>query len=419
VDVAKAVERYLDDNGPNIEIAKRLRDWMRASSTSTSMVSTDSALPGISIRQLARISSDSGGVSPEERLHSIAQERADLWKRAKEMRQKYVQLALVKTKTAEAIDQLVRKAGSVSSCKCKLNEAHRAFICSMDLLGEAESSPWAAPFAPKGAYIDACMAYLTSRDGSADFCFAFDGRHRLNRRMLEDAFNKRKHVQEIWIVYKLATASKASRKVSFSSQAREAVQVKLPCPRVRLTAKERSAFVDAGEASTHDTTWTGVPACPPSKLPHTSMADKELMMPTLVDASAVPPKWKHEGVPYMWNEVKDVAFWSALIECYDIKAIVDMSPGSGQLAHAAMRAGVQYLGLVLDTNHLSWLANAVDRSAIGLIAENGSQLYQQELAEHLRERFSDVLSSLSRADVEEDAESGAEDDGESPGGLFE
>jgi hypothetical protein len=413
-DVAKAVGQCLDDAGPKVEIAKRLREWMRASSTSTSMVSADKALPGLSVRQLARLSSDAGGVSPEERRDAIAQERSDLWKKAKEVRQKYVQFAIVKTKSADAISQLVNKAGSISQAKAKLNESHRAFVCSMDLLGEADTTPWANTYTPKGPYVDACLAYMATREGNADFCFAFDGRNRTSRRVLEDTFSKCKHTQEIWIVYRLSGSSTAaSRKVSFASQAREAVQVKLPCPRVRLTAKDRSEFIDAGEASTHDTTWTGVPACPPSKLPHMSVADKKLMLPTLVEESAIPPKWTHPGVPYLWNEVKSVAFWTSLIESYDIKTIVDMTPGSGQLAHAAMKAGAQYLGLVKEANHLSWLSNAVDRSAIQLIAENGSPLYQQELAEHLREHFAEIVDELNKADVDEEGEEEEEaEDGE-------
>jgi hypothetical protein len=382
------------------------------------MVSADSSLPlpGLSVRQLARLSSNSGGVSPEERREAIAQERAELYKKAREVRQKHVQFALAKSLTVDGISSLVKRAGSIVSCKAKLNESHRGFVCSMDLLGEPDVMPWhgySSTFAPKGPYIDAMLAYMTTRDGLGDFCFAFDGRNRTARRTLEDAFAQCKNTQEMWIVFRMkAKSMEASRKVSFGSQAREAVQVKLPCPRVRLIAKDRSEYVAAGEASTYDATWTGVPAVPPSQLPLMSVADKKLMIPSMDPERAVPAKWAEEGVPYMWNEVKGVGFWSALIDTFDLHTIVDLSPGSGLLAHAAMKAGAQYLGLATDANHLSWLSNTVDRSAIRLIAENGSALYQQELAEHLREHFAEIVTELNKADVGADDEDEEEEEQE-------
>ena len=196
----------------------------------------------------------------------------------------------------------------------------------------------------------------------------------------------------------------------FASQSREAAQVRLPCPRVRLNTKQREAFVASGEQSTHDTTWTAVPACPVGRLPRMSIAAKKEIFHGIDVQAAAPPKWKYDGVPCMWNEVKSAHFWEVFLVSHDIGAVVDLSPGSGQLATAAMNLGLQYVGITTHSSHLSWLANTVDRSAVRMIAENGSALYQQELAEHLRKQFAEVMGEGHEADVEEGAAEEEDDD---------
>lgn len=406
-DLPNAVHACFDE-GQNHELGRRLRAWMRSASSSTSVVSSSdtATVPGLSIRQLVRLGSE-GGVSPEEKRDAIERERADLWRKAVAQRQRFVQFALLKTLDSAAIAELVKKAGSVSSGKFNLNEAHRGFFCSMDLLQEADSNAWVRPHTPRGPFVDACLAFLAAVDGPADFCFAFDGRSRAARRTIEDAFSKCKHTQEMWVVYRLP--DKVPRKVCFASEAREAAMVRLPCARVRLHTKPREAFVAAGEQSTHDTTWTAVPACPVSHLPRMSIKCKKEIFSGMIVDTASPPKWKHDGVPFMWNEVKSARFWESLLVSHDITVVVDLSPGSGQLASAAMKLGLQYVGIVVNRDHLSWLTNSVDRCAARLIAENGSPLFQQELAEHLSEQFAEVLCETHEADLQEGGDEEEED----------
>jgi predicted RNA methylase len=53
----------------------------------------------------------------------------------------------------------------------------------------------------------------------------------------------------------------------------------------------------------------------------------------------------------------------------DIKAIVDVSPGSGQLGIAALNLGVSYVGVCCDERHMSLLTNIADRDALRSIGE--------------------------------------------------
>jgi hypothetical protein len=283
---------------------------MRLASDSTTVISVGSqAARGPSLRQLARVSTDPGGVSQGEQLEQMKKERTELWKKARTQRQRFVQLALWKTRTKEGLEAVVQKTKSVASFACKLNETHRAFICSMDLLHEADTQPWATACVPKGASVEALLSFLCSREGPTDFAFAFDGRSRAVRRVLEDTFEaSKKTVEEVWVIYQGQGGPTRSRKTCLGSNTREVVFCKLPCPRTRLTLKPRKAFAAAGETSTHDTTWTGVPLPSLTRLPRLTVSDKKQINPSLMEDGAVPPKWEFQGVPLFWNESKSVAF---------------------------------------------------------------------------------------------------------------
>ena len=96
-----------------------------------------------------------------------------------------------------------------------------------------------------------------------------------------------------------------------------------------------------------------------------------------------------------WNEVKPIAFWVEFLRVWDLHAIMDLTPGSGTLAGACMKLGVQYLGVCTDPLHLSWLHNTSDKVAIQYIIEQGSPLWHSdELSGLLQAEFGDVLEEL-------------------------
>ena len=84
--------------------------------------------------------------------------------------------------------------------------------------------------------------------------------------------------------------------------------------------------------------------------------------------------------------------------------MVDLTPGSGTLAEAALVKGIPYFGFVTHSVHLGWLTNVIDRAACRQIAKNGSFLYQEDLAKSLQEMFSDIV------EAEDDEADGAEEE---------
>ena len=93
-----------------------------------------------------------------------------------------------------------------------------------------------------------------------------------------------------------------------------------------------------------------------------------------------------------WGETKSVALWVQLLTELGAKCVVDVTPGSGALAEAAVSMGIQYCGFVTNPGHLGWLSNVVDRAAVRHMVKSGTFLYQQELAESLKDMYADVVA---------------------------
>ena len=88
-----------------------------------------------------------------------------------------------------------------------------------------------------------------------------------------------------------------------------------------------------------------------------------------------------------------MATWEMLLDEFNVKAVIDVTPGSGLLASASMSRGVHYVGLALNKEHMAWLTNIVDRSSLKYICQGGGILYQEDLALLLKDLFADVVNS--------------------------
>ena len=129
-----------------------------------------------------------------------------------------------------------------------------------------------------------------------------------------------------------------------------------------------------------------------STLPRISEADKLKVFPDITDP--LPAKCLDHvpaGVPMFWGETKSVSTWWLLLEEVQAGCVVDLSPGSGALASACMQRGNQYLGLIGNSLHMTWLTTVVDRASLKFICESGSYLYQEDLATHLQELFAELV----------------------------
>lgn len=143
-------------------------------------------------------------------------------------------------------------------------------------------------------------------------------------------------------------------------------------------------------------------------LPKISCSDKEKICTAGSGGVSPPGHLSEKGVPLFWHESKPVIFWTALLHDFDIKAVFDLTPGSGALASACLSAGCLYYGIIGNACHLSWLQNVLDRAALCELVKVGTPLYQEDLASSVKEHFTDLLDELNRESVEDDSDADSE-----------
>ncbi len=239
------------------------------------------------------------------------------------------------------------------------------------------------------------LEFIMLQKGPSDALLACDGRSRQCRKAIEDGMATARHLSEVWVVF--TPTPRLGRKVAWASDNKEALLVSLPVPRTLLHTKDRESFKASGEASTHDASYTGVGPAPWASLPFVNGTDKRKIhgfepndpKPGVFDTSA--------GQPLFWAERKPIALWRSILQDLDIKAIFDVSPGSGTLARAALELGLSYVGLTRQQEHVAFLNNVVDRHALTLICKSGSPLFQQDLQKCVEEHFNDILDQLKEA----------------------
>ena len=78
--------------------------------------------------------------------------------------------------------------------------------------------------------------------------------------------------------------------------------------------------------------------------------------------------------------------------------MIDLTPGSGAPARACVESSIPYVGVTKKQVHASWLINVVNRAAVELITRNGSSLYEQDLANCIKDHFKELLEELNDCD---------------------
>ena len=64
----------------------------------------------------------------------------------------------------------------------------------------------------------------------------------------------------------------------------------------------------------------------------------------------------------------------------DARSVFDVSPGSGALAEACLRLGIDYVGVATRATHATWLSSVMDRVVLGHIVSPGRPCYQKDFA---------------------------------------
>ena len=374
-----------------------LNELLKALNTAQAVVGTSGgSAPTPSLRDLVRRLSD-----PSGRADDVKVQREEIWKKAVGQRKKLVRLRLVKNaKSATAYADAFRTAGETQDWKAKNKNEHRVFVLSADLISDAGDSPWLTKATPDAKKLEAGVEFLKmQRSGAANVLLGFDGCCRETRVEL----NKLPNAQEMFIVYSSSWNSWSNRHSFLSSSNCELGYVCLPVSRQRWVCKERPAgFNAAGEDTSHFTSMTGVGMTARTRLPRISVDEKAKVFGA---SGSLPPKWVKNisaGCPMYWCETKSVAFWVQFLTELSAKCVVDVTPGSGSLAEAAMILGIQYCGFVTDPVHMGWLTNVIDRASVRQIVKSGTFLYQEDLAVSLKEMFGDVVEAEEEDHGQED-----------------
>ena len=190
------------------------------------------------------------------------------------------------------------------------------------------------------------------------------------------------------------------RRVVLGAKKVEKGVIRFPVQKTRLKTSKKENFTSCGEATNYQGTYSGVKFRPASELPLINLAEKVKVLAGAVPAvppAEAPATWKDrhgDDVPLFWQEGKPISLFLAILDELKIKAVFDVTVGSGALMEACLTRGVQYHGLCLNRDHLSWVQAVADRAACGLASIQGSTLYNEDLAKSVKEVFEDILLSL-------------------------
>ena len=106
------------------------------------------------------------------------------------------------------------------------------------------------------------------------------------------------------------------------------------------------------------------------ELPLISLEEKKKVFGSAVPAPDDYQERHHDDQPLSWQESKPIALWLALLGELRIQCASDVSAGSGALMEACLTRGVQYHGLCINKEHMSWVQAISDRVACGLISDD-------------------------------------------------
>jgi len=374
-------------------MSKDLREVLRSFTALESVSAANANAPKATLKELVRRSSDGG-----EDAAAAQAEREDIWKKVGAKRKSLATLALCKKVSAESLQEVFNLQGSgVRAFKGVLNESHRLFVVSCDLMGQSEKKPFLNSFSPDGKHFNEVLEFMTKQRDLTDIVLAFDGLDRTSRRRIKDSLMKLPCAAEIVVVYTQSPNQNFARKSFFGAKTTEVGCIVMPTNRGKLVVKDK-AFGGKGDSdvakTTYSSTYLSVDMVKRSDLPRIDPKEKHAITAT---QDEIPEKWKRafgaEGlVPLYWLETKSTKFWIQLLRDLSVKSVMDVSPGSGSLAAACLESGVRYFGVVQSPVHMAWLNNYLDRKAIKFIAQAGSELYMEDLAPRIKELFDDLVN---------------------------
>ena len=70
-----------------------------------------------------------------------------------------------------------------------------------------------------------------------------------------------------------------------------------------------------------------------------------------------------------WNETKEVELFLALFRDLNTVQVLDLTPGSGAAAMAALILRICYEGIAMNAGHANWLNRILDKAMFAVIAD--------------------------------------------------
>ncbi|CAE6929897.1 unnamed protein product [Symbiodinium sp. CCMP2592] len=360
----------------------------------------DTSAPSLSLRTLARLSSD-----PE--LPSVQlEEQKEVWSKAQACRRKLCHVAQATTST-EIMAAVERFKENVVKPRTnlKLNEAHMLVILSLDCVQEPTTTPWRQT--QKGLdkkLLEAPMQYLKALNKSFEIGFVFDGRNKGHR---EAVAADCQDLSEGMVLYLprerrergASTTEERSRTVPFSDVLHEAFYVRFGCGNRSKVALAKKDDSNAGSL------YLNVPRA--TALPRVAQSAKRSALGVAVDVAMAPKSYEEEAVPWFWLESKPMTFWKQFVAAWSAGFVVDLRMTT-QLPLACLSAAIPYLGFASSNKHAAFMSNVLDLAALEHICKNGHYLYSQELASAVKDLYSDELETPINQDiaVESDGEAG-------------
>ncbi|CAJ1455384.1 unnamed protein product [Effrenium voratum] len=343
------------------------------------------AAPGMSVRQLARLSSN-----PED-VESKARERAEIWRQAQNLRKKLISFTVASKESdfSGLWDRSCAETVRAFNGAMSQPKGHRLFVASCDLHEDGQLSPWSTVSSAQDTQrLKSTLRFLVSTaTKNSDFVLAFDGRSAQNRRLLEDELQTLQNPStstELWIAFVTTHLSRPGRRVFGAAAHRESGYLKGNVARVRLNIKKREdPFVpdNSGEVTSYEGGFVGVELPAITSLPRIAESQK----PTALNIKELRGGAKPRG----WERSQEL--WAAVLSYTDAGCIVDATAGSGSLAVEAFKSNLPYMGICKSQAHLTWITNRVDIACIRLLADSSHPLYQQALGELISEEFEDEL----------------------------
>ena len=327
------------------------------------------------------------------------------------LRKKFCSVAVCSAgKVSDYAEVFEKTEAYKATATLKAAEAHRLFVFSAELWSESATQPWCNP--PScSAGAEFAIQFTLAQRGPADVLLFCDGRSRTCRAAIEQLCGEARFPTEIFVIY--APTRRLGRRVAWSGATCEMMLASFPVNRTLLASKDRGKdFAAAGESSTHDNTYSGVQPVPWAGLPLVSLTDKARAFGVEVDTLEVPKQSMHDasgGVPLFWQERKPVPLWRRIFEDLSARSVVDLTPGGGLAARAAMEMGISYIGLARSAEQGQWLTAACDRAALIAAVTPGTAMYNQDLQAGVEEHFGDIIEHLREADAAVDRE-GPDDD---------